>query len=164
MSTDQILLFSLFGAVFALLFWGRFRYDIVAFSALMIGVVLGVVPQKDAFAGFGHPATLVVALVLVVSAGLVRSGAVFLITRTLVDASRSLGAHITLMGAIGGILSAFMNNVAALAGEAGQAKAAERPLSFSLSLSLRSHVLYRPCLREFSWREVWPLEMDSRNI
>ena len=75
----------------------------------------GVVPQKDAFAGFGHPATLVVALVLVVSAGLVRSGAVFLITRTLVDASRSLGAHITLMGAIGGILSAFMNNVAALA-------------------------------------------------
>ena len=115
MSTDHIILFSLFGAVFGLLLWGRFRYDIVAFSALMVGVVLGVVPQKDAFAGFGHPATLVVALVLVVSAGLVRSGAVFLITRTLVDASRSLGAHITLMGAIGGILSAFMNNVAALA-------------------------------------------------
>ncbi|MEP1634903.1 SLC13 family permease [Ascidiaceihabitans sp.] len=115
MTPDQIILFSLFGAVFGLLLWGRFRYDIVAFSALMVGVVLGVVPQKDAFSGFGHPATLVVALVLVVSAGLVRSGAVFLITRTLVDASRSLGAHITLMGAIGGVLSAFMNNVAALA-------------------------------------------------
>ena len=115
MTTDQIILFSLFGAVFGLLLWGRFRYDIVAFSALMMGVVLGVVPTKNAFDGFGHPATLVVALVLVVSAGLVRSGAVLLITRTLVDASRSLGAHITLMGAVGGILSAFMNNVAALA-------------------------------------------------
>ncbi len=115
MTTDQIILFSLFGAVFALLLWGRFRYDLVAFSALMAGVVLGVVPTKHAFDGFGHPATLVVALVLVVSAGLVRSGAVFLITRTLVDASRSLGAHITLMGVIGGVLSAFMNNVAALA-------------------------------------------------
>ncbi|WP_299373145.1 SLC13 family permease [uncultured Tateyamaria sp.] len=115
MTTDQIILFSLFGTVFGLLLWGRFRYDIVAFSALMAGVVLGVVPSADAFSGFGHPATLVVALVLVVSAGLVRSGAVFLITRTLVDASRSLGAHITLMGAIGGVLSAFMNNVAALA-------------------------------------------------
>lgn len=115
MTQDQIILFTLFGLVFAMLLWGRFRYDIVAFSALMIGVVLGVVPQKDAFAGFGHPATLIVALVLVVSAGLVRSGAVFLITRTMVDASRSLGAHITLMGAIGGVLSAFMNNVAALA-------------------------------------------------
>jgi len=115
MSTDQIILFSLFGAVFGMLLWGKFRYDIVAFTALMIGVVLGVVPSKDAFSGFGHPATFVVALVLVVSAGLVRSGAVLLITRTMVDASRSLGAHITLMGAIGGILSAFMNNVAALA-------------------------------------------------
>ncbi|MBT0956193.1 SLC13 family permease [Alphaproteobacteria bacterium KMM 3653] len=115
MTTDQIILFTLFAAVFALLIWGRYRYDIVAFSALMIGVVLGVVPTKDAFAGFGHPATLVVALVLVVSAGLVRSGAVFLITRTLVDSSRSLGGHIALMGGVGGVLSAFMNNVAALA-------------------------------------------------
>ncbi|MEL6104092.1 MAG: SLC13 family permease, partial [Pseudomonadota bacterium] len=105
----------LFALVFALLLWGRFRYDIVAFSALMAGVVLGVVPSDQAFSGFGHPATLVVALVLVVSAGLVRSGAVFLITRTLVDSSRGIGAHIALMGGIGGVLSAFMNNVAALA-------------------------------------------------
>ena len=115
MTTDQIILFALFGLVFAFLLWGKFRYDIVAFSALMAGVLLGVVPTSQAFAGFGHPATLVVALVLVVSAGLVRSGAVFLITRTLVNASRSLGSHITLMGAIGGVLSALMNNVAALA-------------------------------------------------
>lgn len=115
MSTDQIVLFTLFGAVFGLLLWGRYRYDIVAFSALLIGVVLGVVPNDQAFSGFGHPATLVVALVLVVSSGLVRSGAVYLITRTMVDASRGLGAHIALMGAVGGVLSAFMNNVAALA-------------------------------------------------
>lgn len=115
MNTNQIILFVLFGAVFALLLWGRFRYDLVAFAALMAGVVLGVVPSENAFDGFGHPATLVVALVLVVSAGLVRSGAVLLITRTLVDASRGLGRHIALMGAIGGVLSAFMNNVAALA-------------------------------------------------
>ena len=115
MTTDQIILFSLFTGVFALLLWGRWRYDLVAFAALMLGVVLGVVETKNAFAGFGHAATLVVALVLVVSAGLVRSGAVFLITRTLVDASRKLGAHIALMGVVGGVLSAFMNNVAALA-------------------------------------------------
>ena len=47
-----------------MLLWGRFRYDLVAFAALMVAVVLGVVDSKDAFAGFGHPATLVVALVL----------------------------------------------------------------------------------------------------
>jgi len=115
MTIDQIILFTLFGAVFGMLLWGRFRYDLVAFAALMIGVVLGVVPTKDAFSGFGHPATLVVALVLIVSAGLVRSGSVYLITRTLADATRGLGGHIALMGGIGGVLSAFMNNVAALA-------------------------------------------------
>ncbi len=115
MTTDQIILFALFATVFGMLLWGRYRYDLVAFSALLIGVVLGVVPVDNAFAGFGHPATIIVALVLVVSAGLVRSGAVFMITRTLVDASRGLGAHIALMGGIGAVLSAFMNNVAALA-------------------------------------------------
>ncbi|WP_372840185.1 SLC13 family permease [Phaeovulum sp.] len=115
MTTDQIILFTLFIIFFGMLLWGKFRYDVVAFTALMVGVVLGVVPTDAAFSGFGHPATLVVALVLIVSAGLVRSGAVFLITRTLVDASRSLGMHIAMMGAIGAVLSAFMNNVAALA-------------------------------------------------
>ncbi|MDF1853948.1 SLC13 family permease [Pseudooceanicola sp.] len=115
MSNDQIILFTLFTSFFGLLLWGKWRYDLVAFTALMVAVVAGVVPAEDAFSGFGHPATLVVALVLVVSAGLVRSGAVYLITRTLVDSSRSLGSHIVLMGGIGGVLSAFMNNVAALA-------------------------------------------------
>lgn len=115
MTQDQIIVFCLFFAVFALLLWGKFRYDLVAFGALMAGVVLGVVPIEKAFHGFGHPATVVVALVLIVSAGLIRSGAVFLITRTLVDTSRALGSHIAIMGGIGAVLSAFMNNVAALA-------------------------------------------------
>jgi di/tricarboxylate transporter len=114
-TTDQTILFSIFAIVFLMFLWGRWRYDLVAFSALLVGVVVGVVPTKDAFSGFGHPATLVVALVLVASAGLVRSGAVQLITRTLVDSTRSLASHITIMGTIGAVLSAFMNNVAALA-------------------------------------------------
>ncbi|WP_121061979.1 SLC13 family permease [Chachezhania antarctica] len=136
MTQDQIILFALFGAVFGLLLWGRFRYDLVAFSALLAGVVLGVVPSDQAFAGFGHPATLVVALVLIVSAGLVRSGAVMLITRTLVDTGRGLGAHITLMGGLGAVLSAFMNNVAALAllmpVDIQTARKAKRPPGLSL--------------------------------
>ena len=115
MTTDQAILFALFGGVFAMLLWGRFRYDVVAFAALLLGVILGVVPKADAFSGFGHPATVIVALVLIVSAGLVRSGAVMLITRKLVDAKRRTGSHIAIMGGIGAVLSAFMNNVAALA-------------------------------------------------
>ena len=115
MTQDQIILFAIFAAVFALLLWGRYRYDLVAFGALLVGVLAGVVPSKDAFSGFGHPATLVVALVLIVSAGLVNSGAVQLITRSLVSSTRALPGHIALMGGVGAVLSAFMNNVAALA-------------------------------------------------
>ncbi len=54
MTTDQSILVALFGGVLVLLLRGRFRYDVIAFSALMLGVVLGVVPTTDAFAGFGQ--------------------------------------------------------------------------------------------------------------
>ncbi|MCC0056911.1 MAG: SLC13 family permease [Rhodobiaceae bacterium] len=115
MTIDQILLFSLFVIVFALMLWGRFRYDLVAFSALCAAVVLGLLPTEDAFAGFGHPATIIVAIVLVVSRGLVNSGAVDLITRRILGAGKSLASHIAVMAGLGAFLSAFMNNVAALA-------------------------------------------------
>jgi di/tricarboxylate transporter len=55
---DQILLFALFGGVFGLLLWGRFRYDIVAFGALMLAAWCWAwCPAEAAFSGFGHPAT-----------------------------------------------------------------------------------------------------------
>lgn len=115
MSFDQIFLFALFAAVFAFLIWGRIRYDLVAFLALIVAVVVGVVPTAQAFSGFGHPATIIVAVVLVVSRGLVNSGAVAWILRTLIDTGRSLSGHIGVMATVGAALSAFMNNVAALA-------------------------------------------------
>ncbi|MEO0999593.1 MAG: SLC13 family permease [Pseudomonadota bacterium] len=115
MTFEQLGLFGLFAAVFAFLLWGRFRYDLVAFSALMIGVVAGLVPSAATFEGFGHPATVIVALVLIVSRGLMASGAIDLITRAVIDQGRALGAHIAMIGGLGAVLSAFMNNVAALA-------------------------------------------------
>jgi di/tricarboxylate transporter len=115
MSTDQAILFILLFCVFVLLVWGRWRYDLVAFSALLVAVVTGVVPIKEAFSGFGHPATVVVALVLIVSRGLLNSGVIELMARYLVDASRKLGTHIGIMAGFSAALSAIMNNVAALA-------------------------------------------------
>ncbi len=115
MTQDQILLFSLFGIVFALLIWGKWRYDLVAFVALIIALVLGLVPTSLAFSGFGHPATVIIALVLIVSRGLVNSGAVDLITRKLTALDLKLSSHIMAMSGLGAVFSAFMNNVAALA-------------------------------------------------
>jgi len=112
---EQGFLFALLAAIFGLLLWGRIRYDVVAFGALIVAFVAGVVPRDEVFSGFGHPATVIIALVLVVSRGLSASGAIELLARHVVDASRRLGAHIGVMAGVAAALSAMMNNVAALA-------------------------------------------------
>jgi len=113
--TDQLILFALLFTVFVLLIWGRWRYDIVAFAALLVALLTGIVPKELAFSGFGHPATIIIALVLIVSRGLSNSGAIELLARFVIDGSRKLGTHIAMMSTLAAVLSAVMNNVAALA-------------------------------------------------
>jgi di/tricarboxylate transporter len=81
----------------------------------MLALLTGVVPVEQAFSGFGHPATVIIALVLIISRGLSNSGVIELLARYFVDASRKLFAHISIMSGLAAFLSAFMNNVAALA-------------------------------------------------
>jgi len=115
MTTDQALLFALLFLVFAFLIWGKLRYDLVAFISLIAALMLGVVPTEQAFSGFGHPATIIIALVLIVSKGLSNSGVIDLLARQVNRFSASLQTHIGAMAGIGAALSAVMNNVAALA-------------------------------------------------
>ena len=115
MTSDQIIVFAIMAALFVLLVWGRWRYDLVAFAALLVAVVVGVVPGDQAFSGFGHPAVVIIALVLIISRGLSNAGVVDVVVRNLVDAGRSVTAHISIMAAVAASLSAVMNNVGALA-------------------------------------------------
>jgi di/tricarboxylate transporter len=115
MTLQQIVLFVILFLVFAMLIWGRWRYDLVAFIALMAALLTGVVPVSEAFSGFGHPATVIIALVLIVSRGLSNSGVIELLARYVIDASRRLAAHVGIMAGLAAALSAIMNNVAALA-------------------------------------------------
>ena len=68
--------------------------------ALVVAFAGGVIPKEEVFVGFGHPATVIIALVLIVSHGLYRSGAIEVLARHLVDASRALALHIAGMSAI----------------------------------------------------------------
>lgn len=115
MTLPQMLIFAILAATMALFLWGRLRHDIVALLALMACIVTDLVPAADAFAGFGHPAVITVACVLVLSRGLQNTGAVDWLARALLprEAGRlvSLGA---LLG-LGALLSGFMNNVGAMA-------------------------------------------------
>ncbi len=115
MTVDQGILFALLLFVFVFLVWGRWRYDLVAFVALLVALLTGVVSADLAFSGFGHPATVIIALVLIVSTGLSNSGAIEILSRAVVSGSRTLAAHIAVMSSLAAALSAVMNNVAALA-------------------------------------------------
>lgn len=115
LTTEQFTVIGLLGLVLILLVWGRWRYDAVAFAALLAGVILNVVPKEQAFSGFAHSATVIIALVLIVSHGLASSGAVYRLTRAVSKAGQSFTGHLAVMGGLGAALSAIMNNVGALA-------------------------------------------------
>ncbi len=136
MTQDQATLFGLLFFVFVFLIWGRWRYDLVAFVALLVALLTGIVPKEQAFSGFGHPATVIIALVLVVSRGLSNSGVIEMVARYLVDASRRLATHIAIMSGLAASLSALMNNVAALALLMPVDRQAARKAGRSPSLSL----------------------------
>jgi di/tricarboxylate transporter len=110
LTADQIILFVLLFFVFVFLIWGRWRYDLVAFFALMVALLAGVIPTDQAFSGFGHSAVVIIALVLIVSRGLSNSGAIELLARFVVSKTRKLAAHIGIMSSLAAVLSALMNN------------------------------------------------------
>ncbi len=115
LTQDQALLFALFAAIVVLMVWGKVRHDIVALGGLLAGTLLGLVPEEETFSGFAHPAVITVALVLVVSAGLIRTGAINALARVLANPQLPISLHVLRLGAVGALLSAVMNNVTALA-------------------------------------------------
>jgi len=115
MTSDQILILGILAATVVAFLWGRWRHDMVALGSLLAGVFTGLVPSTEAFAGFGHPAVITVGAVLVLSRGLQTSGAVNVLTQRLIPGSAGPTLTIAALTGLGALLSAFMNNVGALA-------------------------------------------------
>jgi Na+/H+ antiporter NhaD/arsenite permease-like protein len=109
---------------------------VVAFAALLIAVVVGVVAPADAFGGFSHAATVTVATVLILSRALANSGVTDLIARAIVPATKRTITHLGALSRIAAVMSSFMNNVGALAllmpVAIRSANQAERPVSMIL--------------------------------
>ncbi len=115
MTTEQAILFVILALTVAAFLWGRFRHDIVALAALIACVVAGLVPGEAAFAGFGHPAVITVACVLILSRALQHTGAVDALARRVLPAQAGRLAAVAALMGLGAALSAFMNNVGAMA-------------------------------------------------
>ncbi|PWV70212.1 SLC13 family permease [Halomonas sp. A11-A] len=112
---DSTLVFIVLGLTLAAFVWGRFRYDLVALAALLGSVMLGLVPGDEAFLGFGHPAVITVAAVLVLSRGFERSGVVDVIAEQLLRVGERLFLQLLVLVGTVVVLSGIMNNVGALA-------------------------------------------------
>ncbi len=115
MSAEQMTACAIIGATIAMFIWGRFRYDLVAVFALLSVVLTGLVPAQEAFQGFGHPAVLTVIGVLILSRGLQNAGIVDVVLKLLGPLKGRPAMQLTGQSVIIAALSAFMNNVGALA-------------------------------------------------
>ena len=113
--TPSTLVFIVLGLTLVAFIWGRFRYDLVALAALLGSVMLGLVPAEDAFTGFGHPAVITVAAVLVLSRGFERSGVVDIIAHQVLKVGENLLLQLLVLVGTVVLLSGIMNNVGALA-------------------------------------------------
>jgi len=111
----QIQVASIILILLVVLAWGRWRYDGVTLIALASMVLLGLVPAKEAFSGFGHPAVITVALVLLISKALEKSGFINMIGDLLRRNISGEMQFLIILMFVAGILSSFMNNIGAMA-------------------------------------------------
>ena len=109
----QVALILLILLVF--LVWGRWRYDAISLVTLALMVLLGLVPAKEAFLGFGHPAVITVALVLLISKALEKSGFIGMIGDFLRQRISGEMQFLVMLMLVAGFLSSFMNNIGAMA-------------------------------------------------
>lgn len=92
----------------------KVRHDLVALIALFACLAVGLVTPAKAFLGFADPAVLAVAAILVVGRAVELSGIASALAKALIPAGAAFGTRLALLLAVAMLLSAFMNNIAAL--------------------------------------------------
>ena len=112
---DQIIILGLLVLMVGLFIWGRWRYDAISLSVLSVFVLFGYIQPEEAFEGFSHPAVITVALVLLISKGLEKSGFISVIGRKLQAYANSEIQFMISITFFAAILSSFMNNIGAMA-------------------------------------------------
>ncbi len=94
---------------------GKLRYDFVSILAMLALALTGVLDPADSFSGFSHPAVITVAAVLIISSALTKTGAINRILSIVDRGPNKVFIKILTLMVITASLSAFMNNIGALA-------------------------------------------------
>ncbi|RZJ42901.1 MAG: SLC13 family permease, partial [Brevundimonas sp.] len=115
MTLQQGLAFGLVGLTIVAFIWGRFRYDLIALGALVLGLAIGVIPAEAAFDGFRNDVTVIIAAALVVSAAFARSGIVELALKRVLPLLKTERSQTPVLTLAVTLLSMVTKNVGALA-------------------------------------------------
>lgn len=112
---DQLIITSLLIALLFFFVWGRWRYDAIALIFLSLFVLFGFIEPNNAFSGFAHPAVVTVALVLLISKGLEKSGFILIIENKIQKIAHNQTQFMIVLTLLAAVLSSFMNNIGAMA-------------------------------------------------
>jgi len=113
---DIIMVMVVLVIAMILFFWGRFRYDLVALCVLVALLALGLIDVNQALYGFANQATVTIAAMFVLSAGLVRTGSVQWLARRIDNvAGKKEWRLILVLCVVVAALSAFIINTATVA-------------------------------------------------
>jgi len=113
---DHVVALTIGGAALVLFVWNRLPVEVTGLCVLCALLLTGLVSPTEALSGFANEALLTVAAMFVLSAGLVRTGAVDALSRWLSRAAR--GGELRLLLATFALvlpLSAFLNNTPVVA-------------------------------------------------
>lgn len=116
MTFDNILVLTiLFGSI-VLFVSEKLRADVVALLVLLSLIATGLLTVEQSLQGFASPAVVTVWAVFIISAGLQRSGVAEIMARQLLRMAGDSETRLLLFLMLGsGLMSAFMNNIGAVA-------------------------------------------------
>ncbi len=113
MTTDAWILVGVLGGALVLFASERVRPDLVGILALLAVTFAGLVAPDRAFAGFSSPAVITVAAMFVLSAGLVEARVPDAIAAGIAQLGGGVRVLVVVLVLVVGVMSAFMNNIAA---------------------------------------------------
>lgn len=112
---QQVIVFGVILFTLIMFIDGRIRYEFVSMLGLLVLTVTRILNPEESLSGFSHPAVITVTSVLIISSAIIKSG---MIERLVVVLNRKTNnPSVLVMGLmfVTAFLSAFMNNVGALA-------------------------------------------------
>ena len=113
--TSQIEVLAILVAAIALFILDRWRYDVTAMLALLALALLRILPERELFSGFGNPAVITVAGVMIVSRALWNVGLVDAITAWLLRHVQARGGQFLALTGLLVLTSTLISDVGALA-------------------------------------------------